>query len=96
MSTDIYIEDYSQRSFVVKGDTTQYKNSLNELGGKYNHNLYGEPGWVFPKSKQEIVEIWIKNGNHSELKPDLSELNNKIDKIENMLSLVLKLVASKN
>jgi hypothetical protein len=57
MFTDIYIEDYSNLFFVVKGDTKEHKSLLVELGGKYNYNLRGEPGWVFSNNKKEIVEI---------------------------------------
>lgn len=59
---DISIEQYSERSVVVRGDTRKYKEDLKKLGGKYNSRLKGEPGWIFPKTKEGDVNIFIKQG----------------------------------
>jgi hypothetical protein len=32
------------------------------LGGKYNSNLRGRPGWIFTNSARPRVEEFIKNG----------------------------------
>ena len=32
---DLYINDYSPKSFVMRGDTKSYKETLKKLGGKY-------------------------------------------------------------
>lgn len=59
---DISIEQYSHRSIVVRGDTRKYKEDLKRLGGKYNSRLMGEPGWIFPKTKEGDVNGFIKGG----------------------------------
>ena len=59
---DISIEEYTDRSVVVRGETRQYKEDLKKLGGKYNSRLRGEPGWIFPKSKQNDIVKFMKEG----------------------------------
>lgn len=59
---DISIEEYSDLSIVVIGDTRKYKEDLKKLGGKYNSRLRGKPGWIFPKSKQNDIAKFIKEG----------------------------------
>ena len=55
------IEDYTEKSFVVFGETKNFKDTLKELGGKYNSNLKVGPGWVFSKSNKDKVEKWISS-----------------------------------
>jgi hypothetical protein len=55
------IEDYTEKSFVVFGETKNFKETLKELGGKYNSNLKVGPGWVFSKSNKEQVEQWMNS-----------------------------------
>ena len=59
---DISLEEYTDRSIVVRGETRQYKEDLKKLGGKYNSKLRGEPGWIFPKSKQADIIKFMKEG----------------------------------
>jgi hypothetical protein len=59
---DISLEEYSERSIVVRGDTRKYKEDLKKLGGKYNARLSGEPGWIFSKRQQADVEKFISSG----------------------------------
>jgi len=59
---DISLEEYTDRSIVVRGETRQYKEDLKKLGGKYNSRLKGEPGWIFPKSKQNDIVKFMKEG----------------------------------
>lgn len=59
---DISLEEYTDRSVVVRGETRQYKEDLKKLGGKYNSRLRGEPGWIFPKSKQDDIVKFMKEG----------------------------------
>ena len=55
------IEDYTEKSFVVFGETKFFKETLKELGGKYNGNLKVGPGWIFSKNNKEKVEQWINS-----------------------------------
>ena len=58
--TDIFIEDYSPKSFVVLGNTKIYKDDIKRLGGKFNQNLSGNRvGWIFPTSLKDKVTAWI-------------------------------------
>lgn len=53
---DLKIIDYSERSFVVTGNTKPIKDTLRELGGKFNFKLSCGVGWVFSKTKIEEVK----------------------------------------
>jgi len=55
------IEDYTEKSFVVFGETKNFKDILKELGGKFNSNLKVGPGWIFSKANKEKVENWMKS-----------------------------------
>jgi hypothetical protein len=52
---DLTCDNYSDKAFVVRGETKIYKEGLKELGGKYNDHLRDGPGWIFPKFKQESI-----------------------------------------
>lgn len=54
----IKIEDYSDKSFVVYGDTKIYKEKLKEMGGKYNPNLLVGCGWIFSMKRKKEVLLW--------------------------------------
>jgi len=53
---DINIEDYSEKSFAVFGDTKKFKDDLKMLGGKFNSNLKGKAGWIFSLSNKNKVQ----------------------------------------
>lgn len=67
-NNNIYIQEYSVKSFVVRGDTQKYKETLKNLGGKWGSNFTdkntGEKfgAWLFWSSKKEEIENWIKSG----------------------------------
>ena len=60
--------EYSEKSFMVYGETKEHKESLKELGGKFNNNLANPEGsekiagWIFPKSKLTIVKNFLETG----------------------------------
>jgi hypothetical protein len=53
---DLKIIDYSEKSFVVTGNTKPIKDTLKDLGGKFNFRLSCGAGWVFSKTKIEEVK----------------------------------------
>lgn len=61
------IQDYTDKSFVVRGDTTIYKDVLKDLGGKWNSRLTDKDtgnkfgAWLFWIEKRNEVENWLKN-----------------------------------
>ena len=63
--TPITVENYSDKSFVVRGDTFGAKDKLAELGGKWNKFLTDKStetkfgGWVFSNNKRVIVEEFL-------------------------------------
>jgi len=62
-----YIEDYSDRSFAVFGDTKPFKEELKSLGGRFNKNLKQEgvtmPGWIFPMKNRADVEMILERSS---------------------------------
>jgi hypothetical protein len=68
MSKSVFIEDYTQKSFVVRGDTKEYKESLKTMGGKWNSGLSDKHtgdkfgAWLFWSDKRKEIESWIEKG----------------------------------
>lgn len=58
------IVEYTEKSFVVCGNTKEYKEELKELGGKWNLNLKVGPGWIFSNNNRDKVTTWISNINN--------------------------------
>jgi hypothetical protein len=64
----IFIEDYTTKSFVVRGDTRESKDSLKALGGKWNSGLTDKDtgdkfgAWLFWSDKRKELDSWIKKG----------------------------------
>jgi hypothetical protein len=64
----IFIEDYTPKSFVVRGDTRESKDSLKALGGKWNSSLTDKDSgdkfgaWLFWSDKRKDLDSWIKKG----------------------------------
>ena len=66
----IRIIPYTDKSFVVVGDTKPHKDSIKNLGGKWNASLTNKEtgekfmGWIFflNKGKQNEVQNWIDGG----------------------------------
>lgn len=48
--------DYSEKSFAIIGETKPIKETLKTLGGSFNGRLSCGPGWIFSKSKIDIVK----------------------------------------
>ncbi len=61
------LKPYNEKSFVVIGNTKNYKDQLKSLGGRYNHNLSCGPGWIFSKRKQPLIEDFIRKANDNTL-----------------------------
>ena len=56
-----FIENYTEKCFIVTGNTKPYKDKIKELGGSWNPKLKdGKMGWVFPEVKREEVQAWLK------------------------------------
>ena len=66
--SEIFCNDYTEKSIIVHGETREHKDNLKLMGGKFNMNLNDPsgsekiPGWIFPKSKESIVKSYIETG----------------------------------
>ena len=95
--SEIYIENYTGKSFVVLGDTRPHKENIKKLGGKWNSRLKdNKMGWIFPMSKRDSVEKYIntfkKTGNIPEIKANQSKTSNISQQdLENILKRLEKL-----
>jgi hypothetical protein len=54
-SIEVTMEKYSEKSFVVKGETTDIKETMKSLGGKWNSRLKCGPAWIFSIKKIQVV-----------------------------------------
>jgi hypothetical protein len=95
--TEIYIENYTEKSFVLLGDTRPHKENIKKLGGKWNSRLKdNKMGWIFPMSKKDSVEkyknTFQKTRNIPEIKESYSKMFNMSQKdLENILKRLEKL-----
>ena len=71
--TDLTIEDYTDKSIAVQGNTRKYKEDLKKLGGKYNGSLKNGPGWIFPKTLEKELRTIVKN-DWQQLLPSMGPL----------------------
>ena len=71
-------DNYTDKSFAVYGETKKYKDSLKNLGGKFNKNLkLGDDvaaGWIFSKKSLEKVMEFVQKANSGEVNVVSSEL----------------------
>ena len=91
---DITIADYTEKSFVLTGNTKEYSRFLADSGGKWNPNLKDGAGWIFSMKKKDEIQNWL----NSELKDECknksekshSKNQDKLDKILEMLTEISK------
>lgn len=53
---NIKLIEYSDKSIVITGKSMDLYFDFLEIGGRYNRYLKSGPGWIFPKSKLELVK----------------------------------------
>jgi hypothetical protein len=56
---DINLEQYSEKCFILTGNTIKHKQDIKELGGKWNPSL---KAWIFPNMKREVIDKWLETG----------------------------------
>ena len=85
---EIAIENYSEKSFAVFGNTKTFKDELKKLGGKFNSNLKGKAGWIFSNSNKTKVEEFI-SGCRDVKKEILDEHdNNQINLLSTLQTII--------
>lgn len=53
------IEEYNDLSFVVRDRTNVFGSELKNLGGRWNTNLIGGPGWLFNRKRHgKLISEW--------------------------------------
>jgi len=83
---ELYLDTYSDRSFVVRGTSTKsYKENLKKLGGKWNSNLKDGEGWIFSIKRKEEVEKFIKE-TMTGLLPSPSQKKSTEEILQNLLN----------
>jgi len=64
----VYIEKYSEKSFIVRGDTRPHRESLSSLGGKWAERLTDKKtqekfgAWLFWTAKRKELDNWVESG----------------------------------
>ena len=87
------IVDYTEKSFVLCGDTKIHKNILMEMGGKWNPNLKVGAGWIFSNKKKDCVLEWI---NTIEKSPQvISNSSTRLSIIKN-ISIIINMFLRKS
>jgi hypothetical protein len=95
MSTNIYIENYTEKSFVVRGDSTEYKEALKDIGGKWNSRLFDKKtqeffgGWIFwSKKRSEVTNLF--NSKPPPPKSNIQETTDPISTKNSDIEILLK------
>ncbi len=56
---NVQIIDYSPKAIALVGDTKEIKDSLKQLGGRFNPRLTCGAGWILSKTQQEQVNALL-------------------------------------
>lgn len=57
---DIWLEDYTEKAFIIRGDSKDVKEELKELGGKWISCRDKAKAWMFSKRHVEEVAKLLK------------------------------------
>jgi len=86
---NLSLEIYSDKSFVVRpSESIEDKlpdievNSIIQLGGKWNANLKGGGGWIFPNFKKKVVENYINGVEKKVMHVASSKIQRIVKKME--------------
>lgn len=85
------IVDYSDKSFVLYGDSSGYEKFLEEQSGVYNKYLPEGPGWLFSKKREIVIMDFFKLKNNEDSdKSDLSTLLGQLSQMKTMKNKWIK------
>lgn len=65
---------YTDKSIAVFGETKPWSENLKALGGKFNYNLQGKPGWIFSATKYPQLAEFIAQANAGTIRPAAPQL----------------------
>jgi len=63
MSANLTITGYSDKSFVIRGNTRPYRSEFSAHGGKWNYSLRGGAGWIFSKKHLSKMQRYVTKMN---------------------------------
>ena len=69
LSGIIQVTEYSDASVAMFGNTTEYKEHMKAMGGRFNSRLRHPttkeqtPGWIFPKRSTEMLNKYVEVGD---------------------------------
>ena len=69
LSGIIQVTEYSDASVAMFGNTTEYKEHIKAMGGRFNARLRHPttkeptPGWIFPKRSTEMLNKYVQVGD---------------------------------
>lgn len=86
---DISITDYTEKSFVIRGNTTPYKEVLKNFGGKWNDRLRDGEGWIFPMTKKSELEQWKLTGAFSNTRISFSNPSSENSQSSDKSNIIL-------
>ena len=78
----INVQTYSEKSFIVRGDTKPIKDEFLKLGGRWNPGLSGGPAWVFASTSLDQVKAIVnkhKSSNPSTLPNSSNSYNEPLE-----------------
>lgn len=62
---------YNDKSLVVRGDRMTYKDIIKQVGGRWNSKMKGGPGWIVPRSKEELVKRLVEKVTEKEKEKEI-------------------------
>jgi hypothetical protein len=62
--SELKIIKFSENSIIIVGDTDRHKSELQEMGGYLLKETNWGPGWLFPASKRNVVQEYIRSGEY--------------------------------
>lgn len=57
---EIILEEYSEKSFVLRGATKTFGKDLKAIGGRWNPHLKGGAAWIFSNKRLDQVKEYMK------------------------------------
>jgi len=80
----LILQDYTEKSIALFGNTKNYVDELKELGGRFNPNLtYDDakcPGWIFSNKKREQLDEFVEKVNDNKYVKSETKVEKSVDK----------------
>lgn len=80
----LILQDYTEKSIALFGNTKNYVDELKELGGRFNPNLTRDdvktPGWIFSNKKKEQLLEFVEKVNDDKYEKSEQKVEKSVDK----------------